>query len=148
MPLSKTAAQQIADLLNSQNQLTVPYTAGKIMDAQTRYVVRYDEDSKVLGAVEVKKVQWYQCEIDHLSVDPQSKRRGIGSWLLQEAEARASDLGARVTQCTIRVGNVASESLFCKYGYTATVTFVNRENGNQVTVYQKVLEHAHSGSDR
>ena len=92
----------------------------------------------------MKKVQWYQCEIDHLSVDPKSKRQGIGSWLLQEAEARASDLGARIAQCTIRVGNEASEGLFKKHGYTAAVTFLNRENGNRVTVYQMVLERTRS----
>lgn len=140
MPLPKVVAEQIADLLNSQNQLTVPYTASKIIDHQDHYIVRYDDNGKVLGAVEVKKVQWYQCEIDHLSVDPKSKRQGIGSRLLQDAEARARDMGARIAQCTIRVGNDASEGLFKKHGYTPTVTFLNRANGNQVAVYQKVLE--------
>jgi ribosomal protein S18 acetylase RimI-like enzyme len=139
MPLTKAIAQQIADLLNSQNQLTVPYTASKIIARQDGYIVRCDDEGKVLGAVEFKKVQWYQCEIDHLSVAPNSKRRGIGSWLLQEAEARASDIGARIAQCTIRVGNAESEGLFRKHEYTPTVTFMNQENGNQVIVYQKVL---------
>jgi group I intron endonuclease len=148
MPLPKVVAEQISDLLNSQNQLTVPYTASKIIDHQDRYIVRYDDNGKVLGAVEVKKVQWYQCEIDHLSVDPKSKRQGIGSRLLREAEARACDMGARIAQCTIRVGNDASEGLFKKYGYTPTVTFLNRENGNQVAVYQKVLECTHGHADR
>jgi ribosomal protein S18 acetylase RimI-like enzyme len=139
VPLTKAVAEQIAVLLNSQNQLTVPYTASKIIARQDGYIVRCDDNSKVLGAVELKKVQWYQCEINHLSVDPKSKRQGIGGWLLQEAEARATDIGARIAQCTIRVGNAASDGLFRKHGYTPTVTFLNRENGNRVTVYQKVL---------
>jgi ribosomal protein S18 acetylase RimI-like enzyme len=147
VPLTKGVAEQIAGLLNSQNQLTVPYTASKIIARQDGYIVRYD-NSEVLGAVELKKVQWYQCEIDHLSVDPKSKRQGIGSWLLQKAEARATDLGARIAQCTIRVGNTASEGLFRKHGYSSTVTFLNRENGNLVAVYQKVLERTHIDAAR
>jgi hypothetical protein len=64
MPMSKVAAEQIASLLNSQNQLTVPYTASKILNAQDRYIVRFDNAGRVLGAVEVKPVQWYQSEIE------------------------------------------------------------------------------------
>ncbi len=139
MHMSQGVAEQIANLLSSQNQLTVPYTAARVLEHQDRYIARLGENSKVLGATEVKKVQWYQCEIDHLSVDPEAKRQGIGTWLLQEAEARARQLGARVAQCTIRVDNEASERLARKRGYSPTVTFVNQQNGNQVTVYQKVL---------
>lgn len=46
MPLPKVVAEQIADLLNSQNQLTVPYTASKIIDRQDGYIVRYDQNGK------------------------------------------------------------------------------------------------------
>ncbi len=140
MAISPTVAEQIAKLLNSQNQLTVEYTATRIINNQDRYIVRLSDDgTAVRGVVEVKRVQWYQCEIDHLSVDPGAQRQGIGGWLVQKAEERARQLGARVAQCTIRVGNVASEQLFSKLGYTASVTFVNQETGNQATVYQKSL---------
>jgi len=138
VPMTDTVARQIADLLNSQNELTVDYTAAKVLE-HDRYIVRLDDSGNVIGAVEVKKVKWYQCEIDHLSVHPDAKRRGLGTSLLGEAEARARQLGARVAQCTIRVGNAPSEGLFKKAGYISTVTFVNAANGNRVTVYQKVL---------
>jgi len=114
-----------------------------IIRKEGQYIVRYGHKSEILGVVEVKKVQWYQCEIDHLSVVPTSKRLGIGSWLLKEAEARAISIGVRVAQCTIKVGNEASEGLFKKHGYIATITFLNRQNGNHVTVYQKVLDGTH-----
>jgi N-acetylglutamate synthase-like GNAT family acetyltransferase len=130
-------AQQIATLLNTQNKLTVVYDADKVLQAAGRYIYRLGEDSKVVGAVEVKKVQWYQCEIDHLSVS--DKRRGTGSSLLAEALTQAQKLGARVVQCTIRVGNKESEGFFTKHGFTPTVTFLNRDNGNRVTIYQKAL---------
>jgi len=87
----------------------------------------------------VKKVQWYQCEISHLSVDPAARGVGIGRSLVEEVEVRACRLGARIAQCTIRIGNAASEAVFTKRGFVATVTFRNAQSGNDVTVYQKVL---------
>jgi len=135
--MNRDIAQQIATLLNAQNKLTVVYDADKVLQAADRYIYRLGEDSKVVGAVEVKRVQWYQCEIDHLSVAV--RRRGIGSSLLAEALAKAVHLGTRVAQCTIRVGNKESESFFTKHGFTPTVTFLNRQNGNLVTIYQKAL---------
>jgi N-acetylglutamate synthase-like GNAT family acetyltransferase len=139
MKMSKVTADQIAQLLNTQNELTIHYTAEKVLASQDQYIVRLGENKIVVGAIEVKKVQWYQCEIDHLSVHPDVKRQGVGTWLIQRAEARAKELNARVAQCTIRVGNEASENLFKKFGFVATVTFLNEQNGNKVTVYQKVL---------
>jgi len=136
--MTEAVARQIAELINSQNELTVHYTPAKILEHDS-YIVRLNDEGEVLGAVEVKKVQWYQCEIDHLSVNPDTQRNGVGMSLAQQAEDRARQLGARVVQCTIRVGNVASESLFKKRGYNATVTFTNATNGNRVAVYQKAL---------
>lgn len=136
MPMSHAIAEQVAALLNSQNQLTVPYTAGRVLEHEDDYVLRF-HGSELVGVVEVKRVQWYQCEVAHLSVGP--KRQGVGSGLVKDAEARARGLGARLAQCTIRVGNTASEILFRKAGYFSTATFFNEPSGNAVTVYQKVL---------
>lgn len=139
MPFSHSVAAQIADLLNEQNQLTVRYTPEMILEHEDRYLIRSGEKSQVMGVVEAKRVQWYQLEIDHLSVDPVFTRRGVGSELVEDAEDRARQLGARIAQCTIRAGNAASEALFKKRGYWPTVTFWNEGTENKVTVYQKVL---------
>lgn len=132
-------AQAIADLINDRNQLAVNYSAQRILQSADNYLCRFDGDQKLAGVVEVKKVQWYQCEIDHLSVRKDAAGRGIGSALVVEAEKLAVQLGARVAQCTIRVGNEASEALFRKNDYMPTVTFFNAGTGNSVTAYQKVL---------
>jgi len=137
--MNEDIAAQVADLLNAQNQLTIIYDPAKVLKHADHYIVRLADNAKVLGCVEVKKLQWYQCEIDHLSVQPDAKRKGLGRALLAEAEAKAKQLGAQVAQCTIRVGNIESEGLFKKNGYMGSVTFTNKENGNRVTVYQKVL---------
>ena len=49
-------AQQIATLLNTQNKLTVFYDADKVLQAADRYIYRLGVDSRVVGAIEVKKV--------------------------------------------------------------------------------------------
>lgn len=132
-------AQAIADLINDRNQLTINYTAKKVLDSAENYLCRFDNDGRLVGVVEVKKVQWYQCEIDHLSVQEDAEGKGLGSSLIREAEERIIKLGRRIAQCTIRVGNKDSERLFHKFGYVPGVTFFNAQSGNNVTVYQKPL---------
>jgi ribosomal protein S18 acetylase RimI-like enzyme len=132
-------AQQVAGLINARNKLVRKYTAQRVLEAAGNYLCRVGSDSRLIGVVEVKRVQWYQCEIDHLSVRADCGRQGIGFSLVEEAEARAVQLGARVAQCTIRSGNGESERLFRKRGYVPGATFFNVDSGNQVTVYQKAL---------
>ena len=136
--MNEEIAEQIANLINERNKLTVHYSTRTVLEAADNYIYKVD-NGKVIGSVEVRRVQWYQSEIDHLSVQAFCEGRGIGTELLKEAEAKAIRSGARISQCTIREGNEASCALFQKHGYTATVTFRNRDSGNLVTVYQKVL---------
>jgi ribosomal protein S18 acetylase RimI-like enzyme len=137
--MTEQIAEQIAMLINERNKLAVHYTPQKILAACGDYIYHVDAGERVLGAVEVRKTQWYQCEIDHLSVRADTPRRGIGSQLLKQAEAKAIEHGARIAQCTIRDNNNPSRGLFEKFGYKPGVTFFNRDTGSQVTVYQKAL---------
>lgn len=130
-------AKDIATLLNSQNQLITAYDSTMILEHAESYIYELDEHSSVVGVVEVKRVQWYQCEICHLSVS--IKRIGMGSRLLANALAHSKSVGARIAQCTIRDGNIESRNLFIKNGFVATVSFLNCQSGNQVNVYQKSL---------
>jgi GNAT superfamily N-acetyltransferase len=139
MAISPQLAAEIAALLNARNELTVPYAAERILQHEDRYIIRLGERSELMGVVEVNRVQWYQCEIDHLSVHPDFLRKGVASWLVEAAEDRARKLGARIAQCTIRAGNRSSEGLFKKHGYRPTSTFSNERSGNEVTIYHKVL---------
>jgi GNAT superfamily N-acetyltransferase len=132
-------AQAIAELINDRNKLTKKYPAEKVLDAADNYICRFASDGRLVGVVEAKRVQWYQCEIDHLSVRADAEGEGVGSWLLKSAETRAVELRTRIAQCTIRVGNEQSEGLFRKFGYLPTVSFFNIRSGNDVTVYQKAL---------
>ena len=131
-------AQQTADLLNSRNRLTTRYTADTVMKASDEYIFESEGDT-VVACVEVKRVQWYQREILHLSVRADRERRGWGTRMLAMAEQRARERGARIAQCTIRVGNVGSESAFRRAGFRETCRFENAASGNEVAVFQKAL---------
>jgi RimJ/RimL family protein N-acetyltransferase len=131
-------AAQIAQLINARNQLTQTYTAETVSRRAKNYLFE-TEDEVIVGCIEVKRVQWYQWEIRHLSVDPTREGKGIGKRLIRSAEEKAELGGARVVQCTIRVGNQASAHVFRKSGYIPACCFFNSTSGHDVMVWQKVL---------
>jgi len=131
-------AAQIAHLLNTLNQLQRNYTVKEVLERAADYLFELD-DGAVVACVEVKKVQWYQCEICHLSVDGQHQGQGLGKRLIRRGETKAKAEGARIVQCTIRVGSVASEEAFRRSGYREACSFFNARTGNYVAVWQKVL---------
>lgn len=135
-------AEQIANLLNDRNELTQEYTATRVLQLENRFLYRLDDMGNVMACVEVKKVQWYQFEILHLSVTEAVARTGKAAALLADAERSAEDAGGRILQCTIREGNNSSESFFAKHNYTKTISFLNRASGNRVGVWQKVVPSA------
>jgi ribosomal protein S18 acetylase RimI-like enzyme len=136
--MTEDVASKIAALINERNQLDVRYDAASILNHSGEY--EYELDGDVLVAcVEVKHVQWYQCEICHLSVNAAYARKGHGSRMIQKAEAKARLAGARIVQCTIRVGNVESEGVFRKQGYAQTSCFYNERTNHYVGVWQKVI---------
>ncbi len=133
-------AEQIASLLNRQNQLTKKYEKAEVLKAAERFLMQLDNNGEVIAAVEVELIQWYQAEIKHLSVENEKQGKGLGRQMLHEAEEKAISLGARIAQCTIRDNNKSSIGLFLSSGYLHNVTFVNAESGNRVMVLQKVIQ--------
>jgi ribosomal protein S18 acetylase RimI-like enzyme len=87
----------------------------------------------------VKKVQWYQAEVNHLTVHKDYCRQGIAQALLDAATTRVIKDRARILQCTIRDNNVESAGLFLKNGFVRTALFLYPNTGNNVGVYQKVI---------
>jgi len=142
MALTDSQADQIAALLNERNELTVQYTRQRVLEHAGNYICRHSESGEVVACVEVKKVQWYQSEILHLTVTESQERKGHAKALLCEAERVARANGARLLQCTIRVDNTASRHLFEGSGFLHVGTFFNQGSGNNVGVFQKVLANA------
>ena len=139
MDLPNDTANQIAALINENNQLTVQYNRERVLANAANYICRYSDTGEVVACIEIKKVQWYQTEILHLSVAASERRKGHGRALLEEAEQRAQTEGARVLQCTIRDGNAASRQLFEEYGFSCVSAFCNVRSGNCIGIYQKIL---------
>lgn len=136
--LNKDYAEQIATLLNERNQLQTKYTAEKVSTKANEIVFLTDGET-VIACAEAKKVQWYQYEICHVSTHPDYEGKGNASKVLRLAEQNAIDRGARVLQCTIRTNNDSSICLFERKGYCKTVSFFNKDSGNWLNVYQKVV---------
>lgn len=147
MTITDSHADQIAALLNARNQLTRHYTRELVLEHADEYFFRLSEENYVVACVKLKRVQWYQCEILHLTVAASQTRKGHAKALLCEAERVASAKGARLIQCTIRDGNTDSRSLFEGFNFVHVSTFNNPSSGNNVTVFQKVLSSAHYTCD-
>lgn len=137
--MTKEVAEQISELINSQNELISQYTAQKVLDQAADHLWESDGGRRVIGVVRVQRIQWYQAEISHLSVQPDLGRSGVGSKLLKRAEERAVELGARITQCTIRTTNEPSIKFFTKHGYSSAASFYYPYTGNTVMVFQRAL---------
>lgn len=136
--MKRNAAEQIAALLNTRNQLMKNYDADAVMKDSGNYVYRIIED-RVIACVEVKPVQWYQAEILHLTVHPAFEGKGYAKQLLARALDRAKAQRARVAQCTIREDNDRSAKLFRGFGFTQVGRFRNQMSGNNVSVWQRIV---------
>lgn len=136
--MTKNQAQSIANLLNDRNQLSKEYSAADILAKEEQFVMLEEADT-VIGVAQVKKVQWYQAEIFHVSVNKSHEGKGFGRRILQLAEAKAKALNVRILQCTIRSDNTKSQVLFLKNGYSKTCQFYNVVTRNEVNVYQKAI---------
>jgi len=131
-------ALQISDLINRRNELVIAYDAKMILDSGENYLYEI-KGEKLIAYVEVKKVQWYQWEISHLSVDENFERQGFGRQLVARAEEKAKNGGAKILQCTIRVDNEGSKHVFSICDFVQVGRFYNSNTGNDVEVWQKVI---------
>lgn len=134
--MTKEQAKQIATLLNERNKLVNEYSPDDVLAKEQNYVY-LDEKSTIIACAESKKVQWYQWEICHVSVDKTYEGKGLGSKILKLAEKKAIEGGAKILQCTIRSNNESSLRLFLAKGYTKTTSFFYPNSGNWVHVLQK-----------
>lgn len=136
--MTKNNAIEIAELLNKRNQLLTNYTYLDVLSNKESYVFIKEKD-KVIACAETVKVQWYQNEIKHVSVNENFEGEGFGSKILKLAEDKALKNNARVLQCTIRNDNDSSIRLFTRNGYKKVNIFFNRKTQNMIFIFQKIL---------
>lgn len=140
--LTDTQADQIAELLNTRSELTVSYTRQKVLAESLDYRLKLSDTGEVVACVQIKKVQWYQFELLHLTVAAAAERQGHGKALVCEAERVSRAGNARILQCTIREDNTRSRGLFESLGFRRVNTYFNAKSEKNVGVFQKVLEPA------
>jgi N-acetylglutamate synthase-like GNAT family acetyltransferase len=145
--MERDHAQQIAELLNARNQLVIRYDAERVLHSANNYLYELNDAGEVVACVELKRVQWYQFEIDHLTVSKSVEGHGYARTLVERAEDRARAEGVRVLQCTIRANNRRSQKLFQKNGFDQVSTFYYPTSGNNVGVWQKILSKAKNDGD-
>jgi ribosomal protein S18 acetylase RimI-like enzyme len=139
VPLTDKQAEMIATLLNERNALTVKYCTQRVLAEADNYRCVLSGTGDVIACVEIKTVQWYQCEVLHLTVAKDHERKGHAKALLCEAERVARSRNARILQCTIRDDNVGSRALFEGAGFQRVTAFFNEKSGNNIGVFEKVL---------
>ena len=140
--MDNAIAKQIASLLNSENQLVMEYTEDKVLDASDNFIYEANDSNVIVSCIECKKVQWYQFEVCHLTVNPDYRGKGEGKKVLQKALEFAKNNRGRIVQCTIREGNEASAALFKSCGFSEVSKFHYPNSGNNVAVWQKVVSSA------
>lgn len=156
-------ASQIHTLLKNSGQLNrVPRTATieqRLSDGQYLYVTSdagagsglRDQDGNpvslgqqpgngrtVVGAIMVRKLNWYMAEVRHLVVSPDFQGQGVAAALMRMAEAKAVSLGARMLVGTERQDD-ESESVAEDAGFDIAAEFSNSRSGNDINVMVKVL---------
>lgn len=130
--------QKISDLVNQNNQLSCPLTLGRVKETIDQYRWKLIDDHLVY-CVRVRRSSWFQSEISHLSVNPDYQGKKFGKEALVEAEHFATELGSKVSCCTVRSDNIKSINLFEKTGYSKASEFVNQVNGRLLHLYIKTL---------
>ena len=136
--MTRAEADEIAQLLNDRNRLVRRYTGQQVLADADNYEYE-SRDGHVVACVELKRVQWYQWEIRHLSVREDSEGKGLAFTVYSRAEAAALQRGAGVLQCTIRQGNEDSEKFFRRQGFTRVGAFYYQTTNNPTLAETKAL---------
>jgi ribosomal protein S18 acetylase RimI-like enzyme len=116
-PMTKAQAEQIAHLLNENNELQTAYDGSKILNSKAKYYPEHYQ-GLVFGSIAVQRVNFMLSEIKHLVVHPAFRRGGLAREMLTEAEARVE---TPVIFATIRSKNTASLKLFHQAGFRAVI---------------------------
>lgn len=113
--LTRSQAEQIAHLLNENNNLRGEYDGDKILRSTASYHPEHFE-GLVFGSVAVQRLTFMLSEIKHLVVHHSFRRMGLGKRLLSKALLA---IDTPLVCATIREENVASLALFHSSGFVS-----------------------------
>lgn len=132
-PISLELATEISELINRRNQLSSMVNPSVIMNGKYFYIV---SGNKVIAAVGIKKVNWYQLDLFHLVVHEDFENKGFAKKLLNNALLYGKESGLLIAQCTVRYDNIPSLGLFNKMGFDGAWSVTNPKTNNMIQVLQ------------
>lgn len=92
------------------------------MDEQHRPMYGYFEGGKMAGYYNLALPSEGECELGSLCVLPEYRHSGIGEALLNDAQARAKELGCTVMKLSIVEENKVLRKWYEDHGFTHTCT--------------------------
>ena len=116
-------AAQVADLVNTYNDLQYRVSVARVMEGPIAYLVEMDGNT-VAGCVGLKKLRrkgWY--EICHLCVHPAYRGRRLAQILV---EAAYNHIPTGKAWCTIVEHNIPSIKTFLNCGFEIYTKFKNK----------------------
>ncbi|MDA3908196.1 MAG: GNAT family N-acetyltransferase [Sulfurimonas sp.] len=115
-------AEQIATLLNSNNQLKQHYTYSKVLASEETYLLELDgynirhtdNKRKLIGVVGLLQLEENVTLIKHLCVDNKYRNKGVATSLLKQA---LSVCETKYVQMRVRSDNIPSLNFAEKLGF-------------------------------
>jgi ribosomal protein S18 acetylase RimI-like enzyme len=106
-----------ADLLDGTR--TTPELLTEILANPLTTILKYEEDGKVLGCVELRK-DGSKLYLGMLTVSPKQQGKGIGSIMIREAENEARKIGSESVYMTVISTRTELIDWYKRCGYTDT----------------------------
>jgi len=136
--MDENIANQICELLNRRNNLSCNVTFDRVYYSKGTYLYITDK-SRLVGCACVKKVQWYQNELLHLSVHEDYENMGYGSRLIASAKELAKQNRGRILQATADSKNLNSIKVLKNNGFNTVGEFINQKTENKIIILQDIL---------
>ena len=134
--MTRVIADQIADLLNTQNHLDQNVSGDFVLESAQDFLFECDGDGVLMGVIAIRHIQWYQAELFFGSTNPKKQTFGYSFRVFKRALEMIKIRGIPIIQATTRTDNLVAQKFLSKVGFNKTQSFYNLKTGSNVLVYQ------------
>jgi len=119
------------------SKYTIQLLRGKLRD--DKYSVMVAQDESGLVGFAFTRFDDYLIWIDWYGVDPKSRRRGVGSAILQELIRTAPERKAHKVWCDSRTTNEPAKAALRRNGFKAVAELRNHWYGQDFILWERVV---------